>query len=148
MSESVAEVLADAVWRHGVRQVFGQSLPTAFLLAAEARGIRQVCYRTENAGGAMADGFARVTHQPALVAAQNGPAATLLVPPLAEARKASVPVVAVVQDVPVAHRDRNAFQEFDHFGLFHACAKWVRRLDDPVRARDYVRMAFTAAASG
>jgi 3-oxoacyl-[acyl-carrier protein] reductase len=49
-------------------------------------------------GGAMADGFSRVSGRVGVVAAQNGPAATLLVPPLAEALKASVPVVALVQE--------------------------------------------------
>ncbi|MGW2819194.1 acetolactate synthase catalytic subunit [Streptomyces sp. NPDC001415] len=148
MQNSVAHALAAAMVRHGVREIFGQSLPTAFLLAAENRGIRQVAYRTENAGGAMADGFARVAHRPAVVAAQNGPAATLLVAPLAEAMRASTALVAVVQDVPTGHRDRNAFQELDHFALFNSCAKWVRRLDDPARADDYADMAFTAASSG
>jgi acetolactate synthase-1/2/3 large subunit len=147
MTPTVAEALADAMARHRVSEIFGQSLPTAFLLAAEARGIRQVAYRTENAGGAMADGYARASHRPGVVAAQNGPAATLLVPPLAEAMKASTPVVAVVQDVPTGHRDRNAFQEFDHFSLFASCAKWVRRLDDPARVDDYVDMAFAAATA-
>jgi acetolactate synthase-1/2/3 large subunit len=61
---------------------------------------------------------------------------------------ASVPVVALVQDVERPHVDRNAFQELDHIALFAGCAKWVRRLADPARADDYVDMAFTAAASG
>ncbi|MFF2809255.1 acetolactate synthase catalytic subunit [Streptomyces sp. NPDC058000] len=148
MRNTAADAIAEAMVRHGVREVFGQSLPSAFLLAAEERGIRQVTYRTENAGGAMADGYARVAHRPAVVAAQNGPAATLLVPPLAEAMKSSTAIVAIVQDVPVEFRDRNAFQELDHFTLFASCAKWVRRLDDPERADDYVDMAFTAAAGG
>jgi acetolactate synthase-1/2/3 large subunit len=145
---NVAEALARAAARHGVTEVFGQSIPTAFLLAAEAQGIRQVCYRAENAGGAMADGYARVSNRVAIVAAQNGPAAALLVPPLAEALKASVPVVGFVQDVPRGHRDRNAFQELDHFELFRGCTKWVRQLTDPGRVDDYVDMAFTAAATG
>jgi acetolactate synthase-1/2/3 large subunit len=148
MNRTVAATLADAMVRHGVLDIFGQSLPTAFLLAAEERGIRQVAYRTENAGGAMADGYARLAGRPAVVTAQNGPAAALLVAPLAEALRASTAIVAIVQDVPTGHRDRNAFQELDHFALFAGCAKWVRRLDDPARAADYVDLAFTAAASG
>jgi acetolactate synthase-1/2/3 large subunit len=96
----------------------------------------------------MADGYARVTGRVAVIGAQNGPAATLLVPPFAEAMKASVPIVGLVQDVPRATRDRNAFQEFDHFALFAGCTKWIRQLTDPARVDDYVDMAFTAAASG
>lgn len=145
---TVSQVIAHALLRHGVRCMFSQSLPTAVLLAADEVGIRQLAYRTENAGTAMADGFARISNQVTVIAAQNGPAATLLVPGLAEALKSSVPIVALVQDVDRSHTDRNAFQEFDHFGLFHACAKWVRRVTEPSRVEDYVDMAFSAAAGG
>lgn len=55
MSDTVADVLAHALARHGVTSIFGQSNPTAFMLAAERTGIRQVLYRTENAAGVMAD---------------------------------------------------------------------------------------------
>jgi len=147
-NESVAVRLAAAFRRHGVEVVFGQSIPSAFHLVAPDFGLRQAAYRTENAGGAMADGYARVSNRVGVVTAQNGPAATLLVPPLAEALKVSIPIVALVQDVNRSAADRNAFQELDHFRLFEACAKWVRRLDDPARVDDYVDMAFTAATSG
>jgi acetolactate synthase-1/2/3 large subunit len=96
-SMTVAERIALALKRHGVDIIFAQSLPSAVILAAEAIGIRQVAYRQENMRGAMADGYARVSGKIAVVAAQNGPAATLLVPPLAEAYKAGIPVVAQVR---------------------------------------------------
>ncbi|MEH6772715.1 MAG: acetolactate synthase catalytic subunit [Cereibacter changlensis] len=143
-----AHVLAAALQRHGVTQVFGQSIPSALFLAAPDYGIRQVGYRTENAGAAMADAYARISGQVPVVTAQNGPAATLLVPGLAEALKASIPVVAIVQDVHRKFTDRNAFQELDHFALFSGVAKWVRRVGDAERIDDYIDMAFTAAASG
>lgn len=146
--ETVAERIARALQRHGVELIFAQSLPSAVILAAEALGIRQIAYRQENMGGAMADGYARRSGRTAVVAAQNGPAATLLVPPLAEALKASVPVVALVQEVERSHFDRNAFQELDHIALFQPCAKWVRRLITADRVDDYVDAAFTAAGSG
>ena len=114
-NQSVAERIAEAFQRHGVTVVFGQSIPTAFHLAAPNYGIKQAAYRAENAGGIMADGYARITNRVSVVTAQNGPAATLLVPPLAEALKASTPVVALVQEVPAAQAGKNAFQEFDHF---------------------------------
>ncbi|MFE1597631.1 acetolactate synthase catalytic subunit [Methylobacterium sp. ID0610] len=143
-----ADALAAALQRHGVREVFGQSIPSALFLAAPHYGIRQIGYRTENAGAAMADAFARISGRVGVVAAQNGPAATLLVPGLAEALKASIPVVAIVQDVHRRFTDKNAFQELDHFALFSGVAKWVRRIGDPARIDDYVDMAFAAAASG
>jgi acetolactate synthase-1/2/3 large subunit len=71
-----------------------------------------------------------------------------LVPGLAEALKASVPIVAVVQDVSRAFTDKNAFQELDHLEIFKGSAKWIKRLADSSRIDDYVDMAFTAASSG
>lgn len=145
---TVAEALADALVRHGVEIIFGQSNPTALMLAAEQRGIRQVLYRTENAGGVMADGYARTSHKVGVVAVQNGPAATLVVAPMAEALKASVPLLVLVQEVPAANRDRNAFQELDHAQLFSGVSRWTRRLDDAGRVDDYVDMAMVAATTG
>ena len=98
--------------------------------------------------GAGQDGYARISGRVGVVTAQNGPAATLLVPPLAEALKASIPIVALVQEVTRATTDRNAFQELDHLNMFAPVAKWVRRIDRADRLEDYVDMAFTAAASG
>ncbi len=145
---TVAMRLAEAFARHGVTVAFGQSLPSAFHLAAPAAGIRQAMYRQENMGGIMADGYARISGRVGVVTAQNGPAATLLVPPLAEALKASIPIVALVQEVNRNQTDRNAFQELDHIRMFEPVSKWVRRIDRADRLEDYVDMAFTAACSG
>ena len=146
---TVAEIIARDLARHGVTTVFAQSLPSAIALAIDADpAMRMFAYRTENAGTAMADGFARMSNRVGVVMAQNGPAATLLVPGLAEALKSSIPVVALVQDVHRQQTDRNAFQELDHIALFQGCSKWVRRVTEASRVSDYVDMAFTAAASG
>ena len=148
LSNTVAGRIALALRRHDVSHIFAQSLPSAVILAAEALGIRQIAYRQENMGGAMADGYARRSGKIGIVAAQNGPAAALLVPPLAEALKASVPIVAIVQDVERTQADRNAFQELDHLGLFQSCTKWARKVVVPERIEDYVDAAFAIAGSG
>ena len=139
---------ATALRRHGVEYLFGQSNPPALTLAAEDLGIHQIGYRQENAGAYMADGYARATGKVPVVTAQNGPAATLLVPGLAECLSASVAIVALVQDVGPCARDRNAFQELDQLELFKGVSKWTRRVTTADRIEDYVDMAFTAAASG
>ncbi len=146
--DSVAHLLARGLQRHGIETVFGQSLPSMLLLACEQLGLRQIAYRTENAGGYMADGHARISGRASVVTAQNGPAATLLVPPLAEALKASIPIIALVQDVNRNQTDRNAFQEFDHLALFASCTKWVRRVTEASRIEDYLDQAFALACSG
>ena len=145
---TVAAAVADCLKRHGVTVTFSQSLPSMVMLATENLDIRQFAYRTENAGAAMADGYARITGKVGVVSAQNGPAATLLVPGLTEALKVSVPIVAIVQEVNRTQVDRNAFQEIDHMALFQPCAKWVRRVTVAERVVDYMDIAFTMASSG
>ena len=139
---------AQALKRHGVEYLFGQSNPPGLTLAASDLGIQQIGYRTENAGTYMADGYARVTGKVSVVTAQNGPAATLLVPGLAECLSASIPIVALVQDVGPNALDRNAFQELDQLELFKGVSKWTRRVSTADRIEDYVDMAFTLAAGG
>ena len=47
-------MMAQALKRHGVEVIFGQAIPAALFLAAPHYGIRQIGYRTENAGAVMA----------------------------------------------------------------------------------------------
>src|SRR4051812_10690316 len=110
----VAEIVAETLKRHEVAFTPGQSVPSAVVLACEERGIPQITYRQENMGGAIADGFARVSGRIPVIFCQNGPAAALMVAPLAEAMKAGIPIVALIQEVDRAHIGKNAFQEYDH----------------------------------
>jgi len=119
-----------------------------FVLSAEQAGIQQVAYRMENAGGYMADGYARASGKVGVVTAQNGPAATLLVAPLGEALKASTPILALVQDINRDQHDKNAFQDLDHIGMLGSVCKWVRRIDQAARVQDYLDQAMVQATSG
>jgi len=143
-----AERFAMALYRHGVREIFGQSIPVSLMQVAARHGLRQIGYRAENAGGIMADGFARISGRIGVVAAQNGPAATLLVAPLAEALKSSIPLLALVEEIPASDEQRNAFQEYDHRALFESCTKWIGRLSCGERLEDFVDLAMTHALSG
>ena len=82
-----AHLLARALKRHGVEVLFGQSLPSALHLVIPEFGMRQIAYRTENAGAAMADGYARASQKVGVVTAQNGPAAALLAPSMRASRR-------------------------------------------------------------
>ena len=146
--QTVAERIVASLKRHQITHFFGQSLPSALVLACEEQGIKQISYRQENMGGAMADAYARLSGRIGMVVGQNGPAATLLVPPMAEAMTTGTPMIAFVQEVEIPTRDRNAFQELNHEALFHGVTKLVKRLDDPARVEDYVDMAIVAATSG
>jgi len=123
-----AKRIALALQKNGVKYLFGQSNPFSVTLACEDIGIEQIGYRQENAGSYMAQAYAMCTNTVAVVTAQNGPAATLLVPGLAEAFKSSYPLVAIVEDVARSHEEKNAFQELDHLELFKGVSKWTKRI--------------------
>lgn len=144
---TVGHSIGRMLLRHGIHEFFGQGLPQGLSLPFEELGLRQIAYRTENGGGYMADGYARVSKRPGVMIAQNGPAATLVVAPLAEALKSSIPLVVMLQEIPLKNEDRNAFQEFDHVRLFSACSKWTRRVHTADRVEDYVDQAFAVACS-
>ena len=145
---SVAHAIDAALARHGVEHLIGMCSPIAIHFHAPSFGIRQIGMRTENAGAMIADGYARVSRKVGVVGAMGGPGAALLVPGLAEAMNASVPVVALVEDCAIADTDKNADEDLDPFALFASCAKWIRRVTQADRIDDYVDMAFRAAASG
>lgn len=144
----VATALAAGLARHGVDTIFSQCFPVRTQHVAPEYGIRQIGFRTENAGGAMADGYARIAGRIAVLAGQSGPAATLLVPPMCEAIRSSIPMLVLVEEFAQAEADRNAFQEFDHFALFASCSKWTRRVTRADRLDDYLDMAMVQATTG
>ena len=143
-----AQVVAACLKRHGVEYIFGQSNPSKITLACMEQGIRQIAYRQENSGTYMAQAYGMCTGKVPVVTAQNGPAATLLVPGLAECYLASHPVVALVQQVGLKDYHRNAFQELDHHKLFDGCVKSVMTVLTRDRIEDYIDMAFAQAAGG
>jgi len=145
---NTSEALAAGLARHGITLTFSQCFPVRTQHAAPQYGIRQIGFRTENAGGYMADGYSRIAGRISVLAGQSGPAATLLVPPLCEAIKASIPILAIVEESAAIDNDKNAFQEFDHFALFSGCSKWTRRVTHPERLDDYLDMAIVEATTG
>jgi len=144
----VADLAASCLKRHGVSEVFGQSLPSMLHLANSDIGIRQIAYRTESSGAIMADGYARVSGRIGVVTAQNGAAAALLVPGLLEALTSSVPILGLIQEVPRDQQHKHAFQEADHRSLLSGCVKWFEKVDRADRVEDYIDRAITIASSG
>jgi len=147
-SQTVAQQIAESLKRHGVEYIIGQSIPSSVTLAAVEVGIKQVLARTEKDGAIMADGYARATNRIPVVTSCSGPGTALLACGLGEALYASVPMVALVQDIPDAYTDRNAAQEFDDLAMLKTVTKHARRVTRPDRIVDYIDRAFMIAATG
>jgi acetolactate synthase-1/2/3 large subunit len=146
--KTVSRQIAEAIKRHGVQYIIGQSIPSAVTLAAVELGITQILARTEKDGAIIGDGFARITNTIPVVTSCSGPGTALLACGLGEAFYSSVPLVALIQDIPAAYTDRNAAQEFDDLAMLQAVTKHARRVTQADRIVDYIDRAFLIAGSG
>ncbi len=149
-------LLADLLIEHGVRHVFGvpggQTLALYDGILDRAPMLQHVLTRDERSAAYAADSYARMTGRAGVCDATVGPGAAKLPSGLAEALGASVPVVALVSDLPARldpHRYRSAAsQALDQSALLAPVTKWHATVADPVTMPALVRQAFREATSG
>jgi acetolactate synthase I/II/III large subunit len=148
-------LLAALLAEHGVRHVFG--VPGGQTLALydgilDQPGLAHVLTRDERSAAYAADGYARVTGQVGVCDATVGPGAAKLPSGLSESLGASVPVVALVSDLPARlapHRYRGAAsQALDQAGLLAPVTKWQATVPTAEVLPALVRQAFRVASSG
>ncbi len=149
-------LLAGLLAEHGVRHVFGvpggQTLALYDGILDHEPGIRHVPVRDERSAAFAADAYARVTGQAGVCDATVGPGAAKLPSGLGEALGASVPVVALVSDLPARltpHRYRGAAsQALDQAALLAPVTKWLATVPDTATMPALVRQAFREATAG
>jgi acetolactate synthase-1/2/3 large subunit len=148
-------LLAALLAEHGVRHVFG--VPGGQTLALydgllDQAGLTHVLTRDERSAAYAADGYARVTGQAGVCDATVGPGAAKLPSGLSESLGASVPVVALVSDLPARlapHRYRAAAsQALDQAGLLAPVTKWQAAVPTAEVLPALVRQAFRVAVTG
>ena len=148
-------LLAALLAEHGVRHVFG--VPGGQTLALydgllDQAGLTHVLTRDERSAAYAADGYARVTGQVGVCDATVGPGAAKLPSGLSESLGASVPVVALVSDLPARlapHRYRGAAsQALDQAGLLAPVTKWQATVPTAEVLPALVRQAFRMAVTG
>jgi acetolactate synthase-1/2/3 large subunit len=149
-------LLADLLIEHGVRHVFGvpggQTLALYDGILDRAPMLQHVLTRDERSAAYAADSYARITGRAGVCDATVGPGAAKLPSGLAEALGASVPVVALVSDLPARldpHRYRSAAsQALDQSAMLAPVTKWHATVADPVTMPALVRQAFREATTG
>ena len=149
-------LLAALLAEHGVRHVFGvpggQTLALYDAILDREPGMRHVLVRDERSAAYAADAYARVTGRAGVCDATVGPGAAKLPSGLGEALGASVPVVALVSDLPARlapHRYRSAAsQALDQAALLAAVTKWQATVPDAATLPALVRQAFREATTG
>lgn len=143
------------VW-HGVEFVFGLPGGQTYALydgiAQFGDRIRHVLVRDERSGAYAADAYARLTGKVGVCDATVGPGAAKLPSGLAEAMGVSIPVIAIVSDLPAnleLHRQRGGVsQALDQVSLLRPVTKWVGHVPDQASLPGLVRQAFREATTG
>ncbi|MEN9577292.1 MAG: hypothetical protein RJA70_301 [Pseudomonadota bacterium] len=110
-------------------------------------GIRVVDVRHEQTAGHAADGMARVTGKPGVALVTAGPGVTDVVTALANAQRASVPLVCIGGAGPQAMADMGSLQEMDTVSLMRSVSKWSVRITETRRIVEYIDAAFRIAQS-
>ena len=119
------KILADQLAAHGVRRVF--SVPgESFLAALDGlydHQIENIVCRQEGGAAMMAEAHAKTTGEVGVLFVTRGPGASNAASGLHVAMHDSTPLVCFVGQVPLAHRDRAAFQEVDYRAFFGPLVK-------------------------
>jgi acetolactate synthase-1/2/3 large subunit len=153
MTESVtgAQATVESLIREGVRYVFG--LPgTTIMDLIDALGerdeIRYIAARHEQVAAFMADGYARGSGEISVCMASRGPGAANLAIGVHNAHAESIPVVALVGQVPDTIAERDSFEEMDLLTFFKPVTKWGVEIHEPDRIPELLQRACRTAKSG
>jgi acetolactate synthase-1/2/3 large subunit len=154
MSEDLGDRLARVLLAGGIEAAFGvpggQTLP--FYAATQKHGLRHVMMRDERAAACAADAYARISGRVGVCDATVGPGVTNLVSGLAEAFASSIPVLAIIADVPTdwGHLRRRsvASQAMDQQALLAPVSKWIARVERSSVFDEMLDQALRVATSG
>lgn len=150
------DLLAHLLLEHGVRHVFGvpggQTLALYDAILDLDQLLRHVLVRDERTAAYAADAYARLSGRVGVCDATVGPGTAKLLSGLGEAFGASVPVLALVSELPAAmapHRYRGAAsQAVDQTTLLAPVTKWLATVSSAATMPALVRQAFREATSG
>ncbi|MGM7774692.1 thiamine pyrophosphate-dependent enzyme [Arthrobacter sp. KNU-44] len=148
--KSAGHVIVDTLQAHGIRRAYvvpGESFLDV-LDGLHDSPIETVACRHEGGAAYMAEADGKMNQLPGIAMVTRGPGAANAHVGLHTAWQDSTPMVLFVGLIPFAHRDREAFQEFDIKAWFGTGAKRVMVLDHAERASEIVAEAMFAAQSG
>ncbi|PIJ19628.1 acetolactate synthase, partial [Leucobacter sp. OLES1] len=143
MPQSAGHLIVRTLETHGVSRVYavpGESYLDV-LDGLHDSSIETVVCRHEGGAGFMALAEGRLTGRPGVAMVTRGPGAANAMIAIHTAWQDATPLVLFVGLVPVADREREAFQEFSLSGWFGSTAKRVMTIDDADRAGELVAEA-------
>ncbi len=150
------DLIAEMLARYGVERVFGQpGAQTAALYDGIARRTPRIVHtlaRDERSAAYEADAYARLTGKPGVCDVTVGPGTTKLTDGLVESFNASIPVVAIVGELPrdwEPLRDKGvASQGFDQVSFLKSITKATWTAPSVKALPQLIRSAFRTATTG
>ncbi len=142
-----SEAFVETLVANGVKDVFG-IVGSAYMDALDLfplAGIRFISVAHEQGAGHMADGYARVSGQPAVCIAQNGPGVTNFVTSTAAAFWAHSPVVVVTPETGSGTLGLGGFQEIEQMPIFSTITKYQVHVNNKARMAELTGRAFDRA---
>ena len=145
------EAVIELLRQEGVTHIFG-IVGSSFLDILDPlydrNDLEFVSVRHEQGAALMADGFSRISGQPSVCLATNGPGVLNLTYGIGSAYVAHSPVVVLAPSASREHQYRDSTQEFDQVALFRPITKAAFPINKIERLPDALRHAFRVATSG
>ncbi|MDB5548107.1 MAG: acetolactate synthase [Tardiphaga sp.] len=149
----IGDLLAEMLLQYGVDFVFGMpGGQTAALhdgISRRAPAIRHILVRDERSAAYAADAYARLTGKPGICDVTVGPGTTKLPDGLVEALNASIPMIAIVGELPLDWLSLRAkgvaSQGFDQVAFLQPITKATFLVPSVAALPDLVRAAFRVA---
>jgi acetolactate synthase-1/2/3 large subunit len=140
---TVDQAVCETLSQYGVEYVFGMRIYTDL----DTSRTRPINIHYETTAELMAYGYARISGKPG-VCAINRPGTPNTIMGLAEAYNSSVPIVVLLDGLPVGMDGKHALYAYDQVGLVKPLAKWVAEVPLPEQMPEMLRKAFRIATSG
>jgi acetolactate synthase-1/2/3 large subunit len=140
---TVDEAVCETLSQYGVEYIFGMRIYTDL----DTSRTRIVNIHYETTAELMAYGYARISGKPG-VAAINRPGTPNVPMGLAEPFNSSVPIIVLLDGLPVGMDGKNALYAYDQVAMLRPLAKWVVEVSVPAQVPETLRRAFRIATSG
>lgn len=147
---NASKTLLEMLKNYNVEHVFGLPGETTLPLYKEWLDypeINHVMARDERSSAFMADGYARFTNKPGVCEAPSV-GSTHILPGVAEAYKASLPVIFMTSDIPLHMETRNMLTGLDQTSMFSGITKETYIITNPDQIPHTIRRAFRVATTG
>ncbi len=147
---NASRALLEMLKGYDVEHVFGLPGETTLPLYKEWLDfpeIGHVMARDERSAAFMADAYARFSFKPGVC---EGPSvgSTHMIPGVAEAYKASVPMVVITTDIPLRYERRNMLTGIDQTAMYQGITKESITVTEASELPNTVRRAFRLATTG